>query len=254
MATATVDSIVDVAFKEENGQIKSLTRKAQISGLSSTAADALVAEMRAATGLPAANSTFTIGTSTLALKTRDFKVSGDRQKAECQLEYELSQTADGGQGDGTPSAFEGGTSLQQVTTQKYRNGTAVTVTYGSDTVPVELQYLEPQNTLKASITITTSTPGSIADAWGGKLNSATWNGSAAGTWMCMNATFKIRSWEDSTWDFSFDFQQNKNGWAPQGVYIDPKTNQPPSDWLSAGAYVNDTGRYDSLDFATLFPA
>lgn len=160
--------------------------------------------------------------------------------------------------------IEAGSSLNQVTTNKDKTATAISLEYEyPDPNPLKPELagvtvtqggtftkLVPERTLVYHLRELNS-PQAFAHLFEGKVNDATWQSGAAGTWMCSSITGRS---DNSGENFSntYTFQYRKDGWDPEVVYIDPASGKPPDDVTAAGQKIVAT--YDSFTFTDLFPA
>lgn len=254
MATAQLDVLDsgETGGAETKGQIETLTRTALITGLTSTGAADIVAEMLEATGLPTSGSTITVSGNTLYLEERRPKlIQGEQTKGEVVLVYNRRENSSASDPDATPT-LRGGTSLKQISTQKDRDGFQIVVghTWAADDprrndpeAPVddngyeeqggELSVMVPMSTLYGEFTYATNTPGAITKSYAGYVNSSSWQGGAKRTWMCTEATFDLvdQTTTPKTYRFAFTFENDDQTWDNDttAVFIDPRTGKVPPD-------------------------
>jgi len=91
-------------------------------------------------------------------------------------------------------------------------------------------------------------PGSVAAFYVGTVNATPWNG-AAETWLCANVQFDLLDGTTPlpSWNFSYSFRHNVDGWKYTVAYIDPETGKPPPN-LVAGTGIKDITWYPTADF------
>lgn len=160
--------------------------------------------------------------------------------------------------------IEAGSTLNQVQTNKDKNDAKISLEYTyPDPFPPNPQFagttatqggtftkMVPERVLVYKQRESTS-PQSFAALYEGKVNDATWQGGAAGTWIVASITGRS---DNSGIDFVnfYRFQYRKDGWDPEVVFIDPSTGKPPPDVGAGGQKVVAT--YDNFNFTDLFPA
>lgn len=248
MATATNFQLKNNTAKQRRGLVEEITAVSLVVGLTATDAD-WVTEALAATNLPAAGTVLILSTGEkLYLENRDPKlVDGDNTKAEVALTY---RRLDGSSStENQVPVLSGGVALKQVRTSKDRNGNAIEVSHSwpedskavypdgqrkrltTETITAQIDVFVPMASLSGEIVIQTATPGAISKAWVGYLNSTTWQGGEARTWMCTAAPFRLLDNTSSPplWTFNFEFQQDDQTWDNDttAVFIDPQTGQIP---------------------------
>jgi hypothetical protein len=149
---------------------------------------------------------------------------------------------------GEPAQIEVGATLCQTTTTQDIAGNPLTVTLGDDedapTQIARVTRLAPQVTVRYS-RLETSSPGSKARTFVGRINSTEVFGSEEGTWMCTAITGRSHDGGE-TYEVSYDFQYNPDGWQPAVVYLDPATGRPHPDAEPVVASI-----YEAVDFTDL---
>lgn len=259
--TTYIDRVDDLAIREEGGVIQSVTRKALVSGLSSSNWEILTDALDEA-GIPSANSYLDKSNYPhLQLVRRDARVI-DVDKAEVILVYEkdTGPTQDlGSLGySGTPElqrpvAGKMSASIEQKTTNKDANGDLITVSHTwdisdpdypteTDTQTGEIDIFVPQKTLTIDGFRTTIEPWVFAERLVGKLNNGTFYGGPSRTWMCTEVGFEKES--NDVYIMSFQFQHNPDGWDATALFIDPRTGNPPPDIVEGVGY--KTIRYQEM--------
>ncbi len=149
---------------------------------------------------------------------------------------------------GEPAQIEVGATLSQTSTHQDISGNPLEVALSDDedapTQIARVTKLVPQVTVRYSRLEETS-PGSKARQYVGKVNSGEVFSSDPGTWMCTAITGRSNDGGE-TYEVTYDFQYNPDGWQPHVVYIDPATGRPHPDAESQTAQV-----YESIDFMNL---
>jgi len=149
---------------------------------------------------------------------------------------------------GDPAMIEVGATLSQTSTHQTASGDPLEVSLGDDSEsPRQIARVTkfiPQVTVRYS-RLELSSPGSKARQYVGKINSEEVFGSDAGTWMCTAITGRSNDGGE-TYEVTYDFQYNPEGWQPVVTYIDPTTGRPHPDAESVTAQI-----YESIDFANL---
>jgi len=84
----------------------------------------------------------------------------------------------------------------------------------------------------------------------GKLNSGSFFGDPAKTWLC---TSIVATSTDNmqTFDVDYSFQRDDNSWKFTAVFIDPGSGEPPGENIEAGKGVKDFDMYNVASFAVL---
>lgn len=101
----------------------------------------------------------------------------------------------------------------------------------TETVVARVPKLIPQKTTTLTKKVTSITASDIDTEWntyGGKVNSATWLGGSARTWLYAGIE-AVPNEDSSEWDVSCTFQYRRDGWDETAVFIDPNTGQAPED-------------------------
>ncbi len=113
----------------------------------------------------------------------------------------------------------------------------------------------PSTTMTATGTLDVDYPDAISRFYVGSTNSTYWASNPPGYWMCTRCDFEAMAvgvGQVHRWQFTFEFQYSVVGWNVGIVYIDPRTNEPPSDLVEGTGYKN-IDWYGSVDFNYLFP-
>jgi hypothetical protein len=265
MATAQLDTLRDIRVTKERGYATSLTRSVIITGLTSTTGTAIANEILTATNMPASGSAVAIGTNLLFLDKIDAQViEGEKTSATATLEYrrrELSYES-----GGTTPTLRGGTALKQVTTAKDRQGNPIVLehTFPSDhpmyagqtlTQGGEISVLVPMSTLYGEYVSTSSSAGSVTQAWAGYVNSDSWQGGAPRTWMCTDVRAELVDGTTSPawWRFAFTFEYDDQTWDNDttAVFVDPTYGKPVADFVD-GQGIKKIQYYPARNFGNTF--
>lgn len=170
----------------------------------------------------------------------------------------LSYTRKNTENDTSYVKINVGASLQQSQANTDKDGNLVYTEYtDEDGKAWPKQYgtfsvMVPNVTFGYSKT-TTSSPGSDAIAYVGKVNTSAWKGLDAGTVLCTGITGDS---EDSgtTYDCQYNFHYKAEGWKKKIIYTDPETGKPPSNIDAAtndGKSIKEIDIYDTAEFSGL---
>lgn len=149
----------------------------------------------------------------------------------------------------TPVLRSGGAGLQQITTQKLRDGTQVLVSYNGRQQGGELNVFKPTTGVEIEVVEPTSTPDELAASWINTVNSQTFAGEPPRTWKIVDISYD-RVAED-VYFFRYRFENDPEGWDPTGVYVDPETVEFPPD-LIVGEGIKTFEYDDARSFTSLF--
>lgn len=239
------DSVEDIKCREENGVIVELVRRFKVKG--AAGADwGRIANAMANSSIPQAFSS-PIGNSNLIVVERTAEVL---ESAPDITVVTLIYRPIGFSGSGngyTQFKVRGKANLSQIQTQFDRLGNQATVSHtfpstdpdygglGQITQGVNLTVDEPQMVISLEGALFTAWPEQIAASWINHINADTWLGALPGYWLCTDVDFELRNIEGFAsnvfvplWDFRFDFQLAARPWQPLGVFVDPRTGQPPA--------------------------
>lgn len=245
-----LDLIDGAALTQSRGRVLSIDRVARVSNLSGTSGALYNALLEA--GLPDDGDQHPDYTD-LYVQGHDIRPEPGGKSAVVIVHYVYEPR--------TLYYRRGGVACQQVTTQKNRAGVFNTVNYGNAPPQVaEVSVFVNGATVIIQTAEATSTPGSVADAYANHTNSTTWNGYAAGMWLCNDVQFEELHVGTSpeVWSFVYQFTLNTpDGWDPVACVIDSQTGRPPDlDTLSApqlAAARKIVVWYDTINFNTKFP-
>lgn len=244
-----LDDILDVRAQEDAGRIIAIERVAILTGLTSTDPDSSIAEILSSSVLPAAGSSITVNGDALYLRGRDPEITEGREIARVRLRYEGGGDSSGGTSE---ELQRGGTvSVQQIQTQKDRDDNQITVTHNGVTQGGEISVFVPQAEPFIETIEQTSNPDALALSWVGYVNSASWRGQVAGSWLVTNASYNEIDTGTNRYKFRWGFQNNADTWLPVVVYIDPETGRPP-DGLVADQGIKTVPWYFERDFNSKF--
>lgn len=149
---------------------------------------------------------------------------------------------------GQPPQIDVGATLSQVQTSRDASGSPLIVALGSgpeaQSQVAQVSRFVPQTTVRYS-RLETGSPGDKARNYVGKVNATTFFASDPGTWMCTGITGRSHD-GGTTYEVTYDFQYNPDGWQPVIQYIDPLTGRPHPDASPVTATV-----YASINFQNL---
>lgn len=241
MATAQLDTLVDISFAKSKGFVTALKRSVQVTALTGSAANTIAEQILAATNMPVSGATITVGDDELYLEEISGKLrSGEQTIADVTLGYVRNQLELSASG-GTVPVFSGGTSLKQVQTPFDSRGNQITVEHTwpaddpdwpnrTDSQSGVISVSVPMTAISSDVVITTTDAIAISQSWEGYVNSNTWKNGAARTWMCTQCDF-ILIQSPSKFNFSFTFEYDKETWDNDttAIFIDPRTSKPPEN-------------------------
>lgn len=212
---------------------------------------------------PQRNATLVLGTApndtTLYMRSKSFtKVSNEKGLTSGRVQLTASwfqfvapandpqeQPDDDGAGVSTV-----GSVVETVQTEFDSAGAEITVKRDASSPDLiqPVQYRKPRSVAEFSRWEQNS-PQSRADTYVGKLNSAVWNGYAAGTVLCSGIVGTTRDGGD-TYDVRYEFEIDANGWDETVVYIDEDTGRPISPLVDTVSKKTVT-LYTSISFSGL---
>jgi len=151
--------------------------------------------------------------------------------ARCTLTYDHRDAADEASGGEEDSDIEVGASLVGEEVNTDINGNVMTVSYADHPDQSGLvSRLRPEVTMNYTRR-ESSSPGAKARSYVGTVNDGGWKfdpGSAARTWLCTGIVGRSADGGDS-WQVTYSFQYNPDGWGARVIWMDPDTGRPPSD-------------------------
>lgn len=113
----------------------------------------------------------------------------------------------------------------------------------------------PQGNFSFQGVIYTENPWSIKQQFINCINDSVWLGEPAFTWICSEVQWDVLNVYGNfqsilpSYRFSFEFQNNPDGWNPEVVYIDPDTHRPPGDidkFIAAATGYDASGALNSV--------
>lgn len=227
------------AVLTENGW--EITRTAIVKGLTGTKSAKIISAVNSAeviaAGMPEIYDSHPDKSSAKLREIRPSIIDTDTVK--CSLVYRSSGVITNPPLDQTIISV--GSSVQQVEVNKDTAGDlSVSHTYTADEIlkfgpfnpalpmPVPqggtISVFRPQTTYEYSRRQSAS-PGNYALDYVGKVNSSSWKGGAAKTWLCTGITGRSSD-NGETYDVTFSFQYNPDTWNPEYVFLMPDGKPP----------------------------
>lgn len=271
MPQAVIDHVDTLDMEEVNGAITSVTRLARVIGLVNTDYTILWTALEAA-GVPPYHSTLPEVTvpgvnpfSGLVLTRRSARLhNDDRGTVDATLKYEHLLAGPNQQLQQPRSGViytKGKCSIREKATNFFYpfgvhsgivNGTAVeqqrlTVAhqYGNSTSENgelaglfkeqvgEIKVPFPESNIQFQGVVTILNPVAYAYKFIAAINRFAWQSQPELTWLISEVSWEILRPDTNLYKFGFEMQNNPDGWDPDIVYIDSRTNLPPSDVLRA---------------------
>jgi len=248
------------AREGQGGVVGELVTRYRITGITDTDLGALKTALDAS-GVPSYGDAYGADFPNLVVTGREVSiVDADAGTYDVDITYGHF-TEDQDQDDPLTGVLQGElqASIQQVTSNVDANGDTITVehTYPSDDPDFpdetkvqggEITYFEVQKTIRMRGFRTIARPWLIVSQIQNKLNKNPWNGGAARTWLCTNATSTILNRAgDGTYEMTFEFQYNPDGWDPTVVFIDERTGKPAVGLVEGTGY-KQIQRLDEINF------
>ena len=172
-----------------------------------------------------------------------------------------------------PKALRGSSSLVQVETANYPNGTPIKLTHQGVPQGGEVSILVPQSSVTLSITLPLTSPEEFAADWIGKVNLSPWRGGDPYAWIVMAINWELidDTSNPQKYKLDFDFEQSSDAIGKWGItvvfrqedgtiptnlddvsignsYPDAEDDVPPSD----SGKINFR-QYGIKDYSTFFP-
>lgn len=257
MTTTYVDTITDLACKEEDGAIRWLKREFLVAGLTDGDSGILGTAL-GSTAIPSYGDAATDYPNLIAVRRNAAILHKDKVRVE--VEYEAK-------GD-SHSAFwwRGSGTLRQKQSQVDGTGAAVTVSHtfpsddpdyggqGAQTQGGDVTVSVPGYELTARGVVSRYVPEALAMAWETTVNLYYWRGGPPRTWCCVNVEHEPHDMGTTPpkWMFTFSFQYDPDGWDPVAAYVDPRTGRPPAN-LIEGVGIKRVEWHRAIDFGILFP-
>ena len=158
---------------------------------------------------------------------------------------------------GESSTVSGGTSLEQVTTQKDFDGNDLFVTHQGDKQGGEVSVMVPRGEISFRRIDQCFSPGSITRAFVGKVNNTAppWDlGAEVRTWLCTDISFDLvdRNLVPPAYDFSFTFRFRPETYDATFHYV-TEEGKPPVPLITGGMNPNikTVALYGEADFANI---
>jgi len=152
-----------------------------------------------------------------------------------------------------------GASVQQVSTNRDKNNADLSVSHtwttaekdkhgvspttSPDTQGGEITVFKPQTTFDYAIRQNYA-PDAFSLSYVGKVNSSTWKGGSAGTWLCTSINGRSSD-NGSTYDVTYSFQYQAAGWNPFYFYRMPD-GRPPA--VTDANSLKQVSYYETADF------
>ena len=250
---AHIDLVEDLEMVEEAGALVYLKRKIRVVGLQASTDYQVLYAALAASGVPAYGSTL-VSAPNLSLAKRSVKlIDGDKGVCDVTLEYDHLMRNPQVQDLDSPQfglvVGEVSATLDQVKSNLDGDGNPIELTHVySEDVAVEpewpgitkkqgceIEYHQPNITLKYQGVKTIAMPWLLARALIGTINARAWSGSDPHTWMCTNVT-RIPHDLPNRYEFQFEFQYRPDTWNPTAVFQDERTNAPPPGLVEGVGY------------------
>lgn len=246
MAKAYINKVEQLSLVEKNGAIEQLTTKVTVTGLTDTNESILTAAL-AVSGVPQPGDNITGFDTFLIVSDRSAKVSeNDNSVVEIIVTYENASRGNQflkAKTDATMPAVlaKSSSNIQQIETNKDENGDLIVLEYTYPSTDPEYggQTISQTGTItvfeaQSNVVLEGYYTGfTSADARNlkanieNKVNSNTWLGKAARTWLCTSVGY-ARLTTDRYY-FVFEFQNNPSTWDPTAAFVDPTTGQIPPD-------------------------
>ncbi len=261
-----IDRIDQLEATERYGVVVRLVRRARVIGLDASGDYQVLMEALTEAGIPASMTPLT-GAPNLVLVERNPKLNDDRTvDVDLIYEHALNEAQDLNNPPFGIVIGECQASLNQVTSNLDENAETITVqhTYPADDADYpnqlkkqggEIQFFQPQLTLKYQGAKFTISPLLVARSIVGCVNSRQWGGGNVAEWICTAATWKFLDVNSSPnrYLFTFEFQFNPDGWSPTVVFIDDRTGKPPANLVEGVGY-KKIDKHVQVDFEAIIGA
>lgn len=147
----------------------------------------------------------------------------------------------------------GGSTVNQIETQKKTDGTTINVTYNGKTQTGTISVTQRQDTIVFEMEMVESYPGNVSRAYSNKVNATEWQNDDPGTWMCTNVDFDPSDRSTSSWKFQFTFQFNEDGWQPVVAWKSADGIIPADVNLGTENGLKKIVYYGTAEFNAIFP-
>lgn len=265
MAASTQGALIGtLRAEEENGVTVALELRYLVRGLTESGT-AKVDEAMSASGVPTAGSTLVGHTELAAISRRYEAIPGNETQAYVDItfkRYGRDDSLAGASGFRWNVRLTGG--LQQVETYNDVDGAEVLVShtwpaddpdYGGLTLTqgVAIPVTEAQPVIEITGQMPVDYPLVIKGSWENYLNADFWAGLPPRSWLCQAFDFTLSDPSTSpwTWEFTAQFQANRNTWDQIAYYTDPRTGKPPAN-LVLGTGIVRPYTYYTRPFGQLF--
>lgn len=254
--------IIELEAVEEEGVVRSLTRKFLVTGLNNTNTDNRTLDEALSDSNVPSSGDAAPGNTNLVCHRRTVRPVQD-SPTKCYVICEYKTVADWA----NSFVFSGGSQTSQIQTDVdfYGNRIALSYTYPNDYPVTELRgevYTTSINeTVNQTFTTLTATgslfvtyPNEISETWSNTVNSTFWAGAPAYYWRCSDCQFSGRDigfGRPHLWEFTWTFEKNPQSWAVVAKIIDPNTGRVPDDVIQ-GTGVKTVDWYRTLDFNIIF--
>jgi len=157
--------------------------------------------------------------------------------------------------------LRGGASLNQITTEKDRNGVPITLSYtdpltlNEDTIGAEVTVPDVHGHFTREIIEATDIPDALVAEWINHVNAADWRlPGDTGEWLCSDIQYELidRHAQPKRYKFQYEFERQPGGFLYTTIYKDKDGNIPPD--LEEGVGVKDIEWHWPKDFSTKFAA
>ncbi|MEO0966426.1 MAG: hypothetical protein AAFY08_15075 [Planctomycetota bacterium] len=263
MATATEMTDLDGVY--EDGRWRSITRRYAIEGATGASGTSRLSEMRSATGVPAYGSTVSIDGDTLFARVIRPRLT-QSDMGYVDVTFQGLDESSGVTGGSSPQiSISGGLKMAERSFDKDDNPIEVSYTWPTGSTEVYpdgtpkagttetqggvLSVPVPSLIANAEIVVVTSAPGTFAEKYAGKVNSATWQSKPARTWLCSLGDSRQIATSPETHVFPVSFEYEPRTWDHDHIlrFINPSTGQPVEGATSGDGWAQQT-MLDEVDF------
>lgn len=151
--------------------------------------------------------------------------------------------------------IRGGAVLNQVTTQVDKNKTPVLLSYaGSKPIKADVQVFESQAFIVKEDTINTDDPDAWVRQFINKVNSDTFRGDAAGTWLMTNIEYEMLDESSDPYKYRFRYEatRRKDGWLYTVAWRNSQGEIPGDVDDYPGVSIQDVEWHDKIAFSLFF--
>jgi len=254
----SIDFVDGATIQEDESGYKAV-RVARVTGLSGDKAQRMYDALNAP-GVPVYNESHPVIPG-IYCKSRSAKAQGP-ESAMVTLEYRRPDSNGGSNPD--EDQIEIGSSVQESETNTDVNGDLLKVYYLPEDADPGTEEIEQVCTASVAYPQTVlrirrkegRSPEDKATTYTGTVNSTSWRGYDANTWLCRSIQ-GISNDGGDTYDVTYEFQLNWYYWQAKVVYIDSSNGETPGDVSEPGPgmiHGNGVGYYDmypQMDFRNL---